>query len=216
MNAPPVLRLRLYFVMQGYIFFLFLSVTGGAGGTSFSDWLPDASNNNDNNLDEYNPSDYITPPQSNLFFDDPILFTNTNENNQALAFEEDQMMIPLDLTSLNPPWNLFADTSDDCSDNFLNKNKNRLKKREGAICASTAKKKPGKSRLGFPTLQDIEAQEEAAAAAAESDQNPQCPPKNHPQAVEAVCSSENPNDYGNSAVYEGALILANCERRMFV
>ena len=179
--------------MQAYTF-LFLSVTG-AVETFVSDWLPDA-----NNLEEYDSSNYITP-QSNLF-EDPVLFTNEN---QATNFED---QILFDPSPLNQPWDLFADTSDDCSDIFLNKN--RLKKREGAVCAA-AKKNTRKSRLGIPTLQDIEA-EERAGAAAESNQ-PLCPPIDHPDAVEAVCSSGDADDEGNSAVYPGALILANCDRR---
>lgn len=179
--------------MQAYIF-LFLSVTSAVDGF-VSDWLPDA-----NNLGEYDPSNYITP-QSNLF-EDPVIFT---DENQAISSED---QIPFDPSSLNPPWGLFADTSGDCSDIFLNKN--RLKKRQGAVCAA-AKRNTRNSRLGVPTLQDIEAQERAGAAA-ESNQ-PQCPPKDHPNAVEAVCSSGDANDEGNSAVYPGALILANCERR---
>lgn len=181
--------------VRAYIF-LFLSVTGAAEGF-FSDWLPDA-----NNLEEYNPVEYPTT-QSNLFED---LFLFANED-YALTFQD---QIPLDINSLNPSWDLFADTSDDCSDVLVSINRNRLKRREGTVCAA-AKKKTRKSRLEIPTLQETEAQL-AAGAARESNQ-PQCPPKLHPETVETVYNSGDPNDEGNSAVYEGALILVNCERR---
>ena len=186
--------------MQAHVF-LFLSVAG-AVETSFLDWLPDA-----NNLEEYNPIDYITT-QSNTF-EDPVLFTNEN---QALTFED---QIPFDLNPLDPTWEFSADTSGDCSDVLVLFNKNRFKKREGTSCAAS-QKKTRKSRLGIPTLQEIEAQEAlgATGVTGESSQ-PQCPLKDHPEAVEAVCSSGDPNDMGNSIVYAGALIIANCERRMY-
>lgn len=189
--------------MQAHIF-LFLSVAG-AVETSFLDWLPDA-----NNLEEYNPVEYITTQSSSS--EDHILFTNEN---QALTFED---QIPFDLNPLDPTWDLFADTSGDCSDVLVPFSKSRYRKREGAFCAAS-QKKTRKSRLGIPTLQEIEAQEALratgmAGAAGESSQT-QCPPKDHPEAIEAVCSSGDPNDMGNSMVFAGALILANCERRMY-
>lgn len=179
--------------MRAYIL-LFLSVTG-AVETFSSDWLPDVDN-----LEEYNSVEYTTD-QSNLY-EDPSLFANETP---PLTFDN---QTPLDTNSLSSPWDLLAEISDDCSD--LPFNKNRLKDRRGTVCA--AKKKTRKSQLGIPTLQEVEAQ--LAADAADKSNQPQCPSKYHPEATEAVCSSGDPNDEGSRAVYEGALILVNCERRM--
>ena len=207
------------FAMRTYIF-LFLSIIS-AFETSFSDGLTDANNLEDYNFFEYPTTqpdlfhfdDYPTT-QSDLFhfveypttqsdlFQDPFLFENEND---APPFED---QVPLNTNSLDSPWDIFADTSDDCSDVLLNKT--RLKRRQGTFCA--AKKKTRKSKLEIPTLQEIEAQ--VAATAADGSNQSQCPPEAHPSAIEAVCSSGDLNDEGNSAVYEGAFVLANCERRM--
>lgn len=201
-SYAPALNSQLYFDMQAYLF-LFLSVAS-AVEDSFSGWLTDTDN-----LGEDNSVDYITTPSSS--FEDPFLFAN--ENPDPALFFEDQA--PADANSLNySPWDLFADTSDDCLlpyDVLLNKN--RLKKRQETTCAA-AKKKTQNPRLGNrPTLPDFETQIQAIDAAGKSNQL-YCPPNDHPEAVEAVCSSGDPNEEGRSSVYAGASILVNCERRM--
>lgn len=179
--------------MHAFVICLLLQVIRAAESI-FPDWSTETNNFGEPDIDE------PIATQSDLY-EDPFFFTN-----------EDSHLIFDSLITPDPPLDLPTDNYySECPNESTLTSRPRRRRRQGTMCSA----KQNTQRIPLlqnPTLKDIEAQIAGTAAAGNSNQL-WCPPFDHPEAAEAVCSSGNPGDEAGSFVFLGASTLTNCERR---